>query len=154
MSTNQLNEKAVKFQSFLAENKLNYFGSEIRNDELKSVLFRTELPVNGNNLPLLLLTDDSIYTMIKILVVPKGVTAENREALATKINAYNVQYKIFKYTLTEDNDIVLDISVPALAEHFDEKLIMSLIDIALKHLTEEYADLMRIVWSKSETVKN
>lgn len=147
MSENKLNEKAVKFQSFLAENKIEYFGSESRNDELNSVLFRTELPVNGNNLPLLLLTDDSIYTMIKIQVIPKCVSATNKAAVEDKLNRFNIKYKIFKYTITADNDIVLDISVPSVPEHFDERLIMSMIEIALKHLTEEYTELMQVVWA-------
>lgn len=147
MENNKINEKATKFQTFLSENKLSYFSSEIRNDELNTVLFRTELPINGSNLPLLLFTDDSIYTMIKILIVPNGVNENNKEAILEKINKLNLQYKIFKYTITDDNDIVLDISLPAVPEHFDERLVMSIIDIAVKHLVDEYPSLMHVVWA-------
>lgn len=147
MENNKINEKATTFQTFLSENKLSYFSSEIRNDELNTVLFRTELLINGSNLPLLLFTDDSIYTMIKILIVPNGVNENNKESILAKINKLNLQYKIFKYTITDDNDIVLDISLPAVPEHFDERLVMSIIDIAVKHLVEEYPALMHVVWA-------
>jgi hypothetical protein len=131
MSEDMTNEKAKKFYNFLTENKIGYFKSEIYNDEVHTVVFRTELPVQGQQLPLLLLTDDSIYTMIKI-------------------NALNLQFKIFKYALTAEGDIVIDISLPSVAEKFDERLVMSAIDIAYKHLEVTYPEFMQLVWATQQ----
>lgn len=149
MSEDMTNEKAKKFYNFLTENKIGYFKSEIYNDEVHTVVFRTELPVQGQQLPLLLLTDDSIYTMIKILVVPKA--AEQKKAvISEKINALNLQFKIFKYALTAEGDIVIDISLPSVAEKFDERLVMSAIDIAYKHLEVTYPEFMQLVWATQQ----
>ena len=150
MSEDMTNDKAKKFYNFLTENKIGYFKSEIYNDEVHTVVFRTELPVQGQQLPVLLLTDDSIYTMIKILVVAKAAAEQKKTVISEKINNLNLQFKIFKYALTAEGDIVIDISLPSVAEKFDERLVMSAIDIAYKHLDETYPELMRIVWGEQQ----
>lgn len=145
-----INAKAQKFKDFLTENKLSYFSEDERADELQSVLFRTELDVNGQRLPLFVLTDDSIYTIVKIRVVPNAAKADNKSAILAGLNSLNNKFKIFKYSLSDENDIILDISIPVDKDFFDPRIIMAAIDIALGHLNEEYPNLMRLVWTEQE----
>ncbi|HWR09354.1 hypothetical protein [Sporomusa sp.] len=70
------NAKARKFQEYLAANQITCFGAQEMNDELHTVIFRTNLEVGGQNLPVVLVTDDSLHTPLQVLVVPAAVQAQ------------------------------------------------------------------------------
>ena len=50
MSEDMTNDKAKKFYNFLTENKIGYLKSEIYNDEVHTMVFCTELPVQGKHI--------------------------------------------------------------------------------------------------------
>lgn len=150
MQETTINRKAEKFRAFILENKIDFFGTEEKGDELKTVIFRTELEVSGQRMPLLIFTDESIYTVIKIRVVPYATKDGSKEKIAGHLDALNNSYKAFKYFINADGDIVLDIAMPCDSEFFDPRIVTALIEIALKHLTEEYAAFMKLVWNSEE----
>lgn len=142
-----INAKAEQFREFIMQNNMNFFGAEEKKDELNTVIFRTELDLNGQRLPLLLFTDDSIYTVIKIRIIPCVTKEKSKEKLLVYINKMNASYKIFKYYITEEGDTVLDISLPCSKDFFDPRMVTAAIDLAMQHLGEVYADFMKLVWS-------
>ncbi len=141
-----MNKKAEKWDKFLEDNKITCFGKEEMDNEIHPVLYRAFLEVKGQRLPSLLVLDDSIYTMFQVLIAPKVVTDANREAINKILNGYNGKYKVFKYFVNGTNDICLESCMPATADGFDPSIIQAVIDVVLKHLTDEYPNLMKEVW--------
>ena len=90
------NIKAENFKKFLVEKEINVFQEEVLNDELQSVVFRSHIEVGGQNLPTVLIIDNSIYTILRVQIVTGVITKENREAVLDLINKFNSQYKVFK----------------------------------------------------------
>jgi hypothetical protein len=140
------NAKARKFQEYLAANQITCFGAQEMNDELHTVIFRTNLEVGGQNLPVVLVTDDSLHTPLQVLVVSSAVQGANRHSVLTYVNELNRTYKSFKYFIGEDNDLILDVCLTVVPEQFEPQLVSLSLDIILRHLQEEYPVIMRKIW--------
>ncbi|SFM00647.1 YbjN domain-containing protein [Pelosinus propionicus] len=141
------NVKATAFQQFLESNQITCFAVQEAADEAHTVIFRTQLEVGGQQLPVMLITDDSLYTLLQVRVVAAAVKGANGPVLLDYVNTQNRTYKAFKYYLSETNDLVLDSCLPAVPEQFEPQLVSLSLDIILRHLTEEYPALMRIIWA-------
>ena len=120
---------------------------EVKND-LHTVVYRAHMEVSGQMLPTMVVTDDSIYTMIQVRVAAAVVNDENKQGVLAHINAMNGKYKVFKYYITDNGDICLDSCLTDTEESFDPRLVHTVIDVILRHLTEEYPNLMSLVWAK------
>ncbi|MDD4320726.1 MAG: hypothetical protein PHH31_04135 [Acidaminococcaceae bacterium] len=141
-----MNAKAEKWSAFLKENKIECFGVQEVDNEIHTVVFRAFLEVAGQKLPSMLVLDDSIYSMFQVRVAEKVVTDANKVAVEGILNAYNMKFKVFKYYVGEGGDICLDSCMPATAESFDCNIVHAVIDVILKHLTDEYPKLMKEIW--------
>ncbi len=141
-----MNKKAEKWDKFLDDNKITCFGKEEMDNEIHPMLYRAFLEVKGQRLPSMLVLDDSIYTMFQVLIAAKVVTDVNRPAVEKILNEYNGKFKVFKYFVNNNNDICLESCMPSTAESFDPTIIQAVIDVILKHLTEEYPKLMKEIW--------
>lgn len=118
-------------------------------DELHTVVYRSDLEVQGQKLPILTVLDDSIYSVVHVIVSHGTVNDENRAAVVGHLNDLNKRFKVFKYYLNENDDICLDSCLPSTAEKFDAQLLLTVIvDVILRHLEtdKEYANLMKVVW--------
>jgi hypothetical protein len=146
MENNSLNLKAEKFQQFLADNKIGAFRADKLGDELRTVIFHTEILVHKQGLPVMFITDESIYGMLKIRVAA-GAEESVRTKVLSLLNDLNRQYKIFKYSLSAAGEVVLDISLPAAPKDFDPALMLTALDIALQHLESEFPNIMGKIWS-------
>ena len=69
--------KAEQFDKFLADNKITCFSKEEVKNDLHTVVYRAHMEVSGQMLPTMVVTDDSIYTMIA-LPQPLSTTKTNR----------------------------------------------------------------------------
>ena len=104
-----MNKKAQIFQEYLEEKKITCFQvQEVPDDALNTVVFRSSIEVEGQQLPTLVITDSSIYTMIRVRVANQALKESNEQALIKAINKINAQYKIFKYYFAEDGALILD----------------------------------------------
>lgn len=147
-----LNLKARKWQEHLAASNITCFGAQIIGDELHTVLFRTVLEVNGQELPIVIITDDTAFIAIKVLVTSGVVNDGNRAAVLTHVNELNRRYKLFKYLAT-DKDLELECCNLSRDEYFDPQAVHLSIDVILEHLRVEYPDLMKIIWGGADGVK-
>ena len=142
------NTKALDFQEFLVDNNINVFSTESLEDDYQTVMFRSRIEVKGQILPMAILIDTSIFTIIRTQIVT-GITADKRPRLEHYLNELNAQYKIFKYYLRDDGVIYLDICLPYVDETFDSKMIQLMLSILVQHLEASYDDLMAEVWKKA-----
>ena len=142
------NTKALDFQEFLVDNNINVFSTESLEDEYQTVMFRSRIEAKGQILPMAILIDTSLFTIIRTQIVT-GITADKRPRLEHYLNELNAQYKIFKYYLRDDGVIYLDICLPYVDETFDSKMIQLMLSILVQHLEASYDDLMAEVWKKA-----
>lgn len=143
-----MNTKAEKYNKFLQENKVTCFQyQEIQENALHPVLYRTFMEINGQNLPVMLVIDDSIYVMLQVRVGSALVKDANKVAVLDYVNKLNENYKVFKYYVPENGDIVIESCIPVSDTAFEAQMIHAVIDVILNHLNEEYPKLMKVVWA-------
>lgn len=142
------NTKALDFQEFLVDNNINVFSTESLEDEYQTVMFRSRIEAKGQILPMAILIDTSLFTIIRTQIVT-GIAVDKRPRLEHYLNELNTQYKIFKYYLRDDGVIYLDICLPYVDETFDSKMIQLMLSILVQHLEASYDDLMAEVWKKA-----
>lgn len=144
------NAKAVKFQEFLADSDINVFSTESLDDEYQTVIFRSRIETKGQILPMAVLIDTSVFTIIRTQLV-MGLSEEKQRALEPYLNQLNADYKIFKYYLRPDGIIYLDVCLPFVEETFDSKMIQLMLNVLLQHLEATFTKLMAKVWSENDT---
>lgn len=150
-----MNKKAEVYQKFLEENKINWSdvfevpkADEVPEESfMHPVVFRSAIGIQGQNLPTMLVIDDSIYVMLQVRVGAGLVKESNKAAVMEHMNSLNENYKVFKYYANENGDIVIESCIPTTDEEFMPELVHAVIDVVLKHLNEEYPKLMKTVWS-------
>lgn len=141
-----MNVKAEKYNKFLQEKNIKFFQSDEIKDEMNSVVYRSFLEVNGQNLPIWIGIDDSIYVMIHVRLGVKLLKDTNKEALLTYFNALNSRYKVFKYYANNQGDLIIESCLATSNDAFVPEMIHVIIDVILKHLIKEYPVLMKTVW--------
>lgn len=143
-----MNKKAESFKSYLDNAKVDVFAvEEIADDALNTVVFRSHLDIGGNQLPTIVILDDSIYAMIRVLVAPKVESEEALEKVRVLLNDFNKQYKSFKYYLDNDNAIVLDTCLLTEGEKINGDLVYAMFEVLINHLNESYKTVMKSIWN-------
>ena len=142
-----MNLKATKFTNFINERNINVFQMQEIDGDMHPVVYRSAMEVGGQNLPTMLVIDDSIYVMLQVRVGAGLVKESNKAAVMEHMNSLNENYKVFKYYANEIGDIVIESCIPTTDEEFMPELVHAVIDVVLKHLNEEYPKLMKTVWS-------
>lgn len=142
-----MNLKATKFTNFINERNINVFQMQEIDGDMHPVVYRSAMEVGGQNLPTMLVIDDSIYVMLQVRVGAGLVKESNKAAVMEHMNSLNENYKVFKYYANENGDIVIESCIPTTDQEFMPELVHAVIDVVLKHLNEEYPKLMKTVWS-------
>ena len=142
-----MNLKAQKFTNFINERNINVFQMQEIDGDMHPVVYRSAMEVGGQNLPTMLVIDESIYVMLQVRVGAGLVKESNKAAVMEHMNSLNENYKVFKYYANENGDIVIESCSPTTDEEFMPELVHAVIDVVLKHLNAEYPKLMKTVWS-------
>lgn len=142
-----MNTKADKFNKFLEEKNITCFQTQEVEGDMHPVVYRSFMEVNGQNLPTMLVIDDSIYVMLQVRVGAGLVKDANKAAVLEHLNALNENYKVFKYYVADNGDVVIESCIPTTDDEFVPEMVHAVIDVVLKHLNEEYPKLMKVVWA-------
>ena len=143
-----MNKKAEQFQTYLKEKELeNVFTLEEREDEQHTVLFRSQIDVEGNKLPTVVIFDDSIYGVLRVLVVPKALKEENELELMKLANGYNKRYKALKYYFDDAGALMLDVTLLSVEGERTGDMVYGMFDVMIRHLNEAYKEIMHSVWA-------
>ena len=134
-----MNQKAKRFQDYLIEKGITCFQKdEIAGDAMNMVVFRSHMDIGGQSLQTLVLADSTIFTLLRVLVMPGALTKENEMALRRQVDDINGRYKIFKCYFAPNGDLVLDAVIPAPAGEIDGDMIFTLFDGIIRNLKTEY----------------
>ena len=131
------------------ENNINVFSTESIDDEYSTVIFRSRIETRGQILPMAILIDTSIFTVIRTQIIT-GLTEDKQPRIKEYLNMLNTQYKIFKYYLKDDGTVYLDVCLPFVDETFDSKMIQLMLSVLVQHLEAVYENFMAQVWMKEE----
>ena len=128
-----MNKKAKAFQAMLDKEKSTAFTSEILEDDFHTAVFRSHLLVRGQQMPFMVLLDDSIYTILRTVIIPQAESTKRPELLQY-LNDMDQKYKAFKYYADGAGNILLDCCIPATDKNFDPEIIQALIQVILQQL--------------------
>ena len=143
----RINMKSKKFQSYLDNNDLKFFQQNVTHDEADTVVFQSNIQVEGQTLPVGIITDDTICTIIRVQIGTGLVKEENKAKLNEYLNSLNRSYKVFKYVVAEDGSVFLDACLPSTNEGFDPEVVRVVLDVIVDHLTQEYKNIMKSAWN-------
>ena len=95
-----MNKKAEVYKKFLEENKINWGdvfevpkADEVPEESfMHPVVYRSAIGIQGQNLPTMLVIDDSIYVMLQVRVGAGLVKEANKAAVLAHLNALNENY--------------------------------------------------------------
>ena len=142
-----LNKKAEAFEAYLEERFINFFEMQEIHDELNTCVFKSRITVEGQNLVTLIILDNSIYGMVRVMVAENALNQSNEERLRTLVEKYNSSYKMFKYYFAQDGSLILDVCLLEPAEATDGNMIYTVLDVVIKHLEDEYKNIMKAIWA-------
>ncbi|MCI6158687.1 MAG: hypothetical protein SOV43_04670 [Selenomonadaceae bacterium] len=141
-----MNRNAKLFSTWLAMKKIQSFKQETLGDGRESVIFRTNVTVRGQVIPLAAIVDDSAYTIIRANLAAQALDDRNAFAVSQLITKLNQVNRVFKFYLAPDTTVLMDTCVPCLTGHFQPELVYQMIRIAAKELENIYSDFMGRIW--------
>lgn len=141
-----MNKKAELFKQYLEERQIDSFLiDDNKQDELHTVIFRSHIDIQGSKLPTIVVLDDSIYGMIRLLVASNAVHDGNETAVLKFINNYNKLFKSFKYYIDDDGDLIMDTCLLLKDDEADGEMIYAMFNVIIDHLTESYQDIIKTI---------
>ncbi len=141
-----MNKKAELFKTYLEDRHIDSFLiDDNKQDELHTVIFRSHIDIQGHQLPTIVVLDDSIYGMIRLLVASNAVHDGNEAAILKYINTYNKLFKSFKYYIDDDGDLIMDTCVLMKDDEADGEMIYAMFNVIIDHLTESYPDILKTI---------
>lgn len=126
---------------------MKFFQQNATHDEADTVVFQSNIQVEGQTLPVGIITDNTIYTIIRVQIGTGLVKEENKSKLNEYLNSLNRSYKVFKYVVSEDGAVFLDACLPSTDESFDPEIVRVVLDVIVDHLTQEYKGIMKTAWN-------
>ena len=142
-----MNKKAEAFAKYLEEKDIKAFTSEeIPEDPQHTALFRSHLLIEGQQLPLLVLLDDSVFAVLRVQISPQALNDENKAALHQLVNDENMKYKPFKLYFDTAGDLILDSFLVGTDEEVSGEQIYNMFDVIISYLNTSYRTIMKAIW--------
>lgn len=138
---------AKTFAAYLEMKKIASFQIEELGDEHQSVIFRSSVVMKGQAVPIGVIIDDSVFTVVRANLVTQALTDENAFAVSSLMTRLNYQNKLFKYYLAPDTSIILDACVPQLKGKFSPELVYRIVEVMVEELKKNYKEFQKILWS-------
>ena len=147
-----MNIKAKIFSDYLKEKEIKAFQvEELPEDDQGTVIFRSHIVVEGQQLPTLVLLDESAFSVIQVLVLNNALTSDNELKVTRMVNEQNMGYKPFKMYFDRNGALLMDVCIvtPGQKEEDFDTLgdeIYGMLDLVIKFLGENYRNWMKEIW--------
>ena len=141
-----MKKKAEAFKSYLEEKDIHSFAiDELKGDGQKTVVFRSFLTVEGQQLPAIVILDETIFALVRVQIAPKAMSEENQLELLTRVNEESSGYKPFKLYLNKEGDLLLDVCL-VIEEELKGDTIYTMFSLIIDYLNANYRQLMKVIW--------
>ena len=148
---NFMNTKAESFKNFVRENHPDVFQiEELEGDKQEAVVFRSTVGVQGQQLPLLVVIDSSVFAIIRVQICPQALNETEQPALYKFINEQNFSYKPFKFYLNSAGDLMLETCLLFTGEEVKSDEIYLMFEVIINYLNENYRGIMKLIWGGAE----
>ena len=143
-----MNKNAESFKNYLDEKGITSFEvEEMEDDERETVVFRSFIAVEGQQLPTAVIIDNSVFSVIRVLVSPKAVSEENQFDLLKLLNGENVQYKPFKFYCDDSGALLMDTSIVTPGDdRLKGETIYLMFEVIINYLNNSYRNIMKTIW--------
>ena len=136
-----MNPKSLLFDKFLKEEEIISFERKDFDDEDGTVVYRSYIKSPLWDMPLFVILDNSIYSVVRLVLGPEKVTAQNMNALNALINRDNATYKNYKLYIDEqDSSLYLD-CVYMCGDAFEPALMYALMSSIVDYIPESVGEL-------------
>ena len=137
-----MNPKALLFDKFLKDEEITSFERKDFDDEDGTVVYRSYIKSPLWDMPLFVILDNSIYSVIRLVLGPEKVTAQNMAALNALINRDNATYKNYKLYIDEqDSSLYLDCVYMCGDDAFEPVLMYALMSSIVDYVPEAVGEL-------------
>lgn len=141
-----MNKKAEAFEAYLKEKDIKAFEvEELEGDEQNTVVFRSHITTEGQQLPTLVILDESIFALLRVQITPKALTEENQLELLKMVNEESAGYKPFKLYLNNSGDLMLEVCLTIEGELKGDS-IYSMFALIIDYLNANYRNFMKRIW--------
>lgn len=132
---NAKNEKSAVFEKFLISEDITCFDKRNIEDEEDTVVYRSYMQTDMGDMPIFVLLDATIYSVIRVVVGANVVTSKNYQAITDFINRENSIYKNFKYYVEQDdNSVYLDCIYISSNTAFEPELLYVLMNQIVQYM--------------------
>ena len=142
-----MNKNAENFKNYLEEKEIKIFEvEEVKDDDRGTVVFRSNISVEGQQLPTAVIIDNSVFAVIRVQISPKAVTEENQLDLLKLVNGENISYKPFKFYCDNNGALLMDICLVAPEEDLKGETVCLMFDVIINYLNNSYREIMKTIW--------
>ena len=142
-----MNKNAEQFKAFLDERKVEAFQmEEVEGNEQHAVVFRSFIGVEGQQLPTVVIADDSVFSIIRVQFAPQALNEESATELMKFINEQNALYKPFKLFFDEPGNLMMDACLMAENDELKGEIVYQMYNVIINYLNENYRNIMKVVW--------
>ena len=137
-----MNPKSLLFDKFLKEEEIISFERKDFDDEDGTVVYRSYIKSPLWDMPLFVILDNSIYSVVRLVLGPEKVTAQNMNALNALINRDNATYKNYKLYIDEqDSSLYLDCVYMCGDDAVEPALMYALMSSIVDYIPESVGEL-------------
>ena len=141
-----MNKNAEAFKAYLEEKDIHVFEvEELEGDEQHTAVFRSHITTEGQQLPAIVILDDSIFALIRVQISPKALTESNELELLMMINKESASYKPFKLYLNRNGDLMLDACL-VVDENLKGDTVYTMFSVIINYLDANYRKFMKCIW--------
>lgn len=145
-----MNNSAKSFLSYLVSNKIDSFKVDDLKDEHNSVIFRSTLILKGQSIPIGVIIDDTIYAIVRVNIAVHVINDDNYDELVNLIMRLNNRSKLFKYYITPDLSVIMDVCLPFEKEHLSCELLYRMVAVTAQELDAHYKDFVKLLWHEKK----
>lgn len=141
-----MNKKAEAFAAYLKEKDIQVFEvDELEGDAQNTVVFRSHITAEGQQLPTVVILDDSMFALVRVQITPKAMSEENQLELLKMVNEESAGYKPFKLYLNKAGDLLLDVCLVIDGE-LNGDSIYAMFALIIDYLNTNYRNFMKRIW--------
>ena len=138
-------EAAKTFEEYLKKENISGFQVREAGDDRDTVIFESEVEIEGRRLPIVVLIDATAYATIRIRLAQNAVDDTNAMLLTGWLMRQNQDSRLIKFYLTSDTTILADVVVPHNPEAFDPDVMTSVLRVFIRDITKLMPDLAMLL---------
>ncbi|MBQ7516090.1 MAG: hypothetical protein IJS96_07375 [Schwartzia sp.] len=141
-----MNKNAEAFKAYLEEKDIHVFEvEELEGDNQRTAVFRSHITTEGQQLPAIVILDESIFALVRVQISPKALTEANQLQLLKMVNEESASYKPFKLYLNQSGDLMLDVCL-VFEEELKGDTVYTMFSVIINYLDANYRKFMKCVW--------